>query len=313
MSESALDRTARALDLVPYLLEHQGISITELAKVFGTSEKQINEDLILIHMCGLPGYTPLELIDMYYEDGFVTVSDPQSLDRPRKMSRTEMSSILVSLDLIKSLRTDEIGSEIEALQRKLQNNLEFENPFVVVQELRQQPVQKILESAIAKSAAVEIVYLGANRDTRSERKIIPIEIYIANKIAYLNAWCETSNGDRTFRLDRILSCEPIPGRALVTRSERTEIDSGANSIILTIDKSARNFLEDNRAIINKIDGVDEATVSLNSIDEEWLIKTVLGYGGSIRVISPEAISLKIADRAREILEIYGENSGKTGK
>ena len=66
MSESALERTSRALDLVPYLLEHQGISITELAEVFGVSENQINEDLILIHMCGLPGYTPLELIDMYY-------------------------------------------------------------------------------------------------------------------------------------------------------------------------------------------------------------------------------------------------------
>ena len=48
MSESALDRTARALDLVPYLLEHQGISIAELAQVFGVSEKQINDDLIFL-------------------------------------------------------------------------------------------------------------------------------------------------------------------------------------------------------------------------------------------------------------------------
>ena len=47
MSESALDRTARALDLVPYLLEHQGISISELAQVFGVSEKQINAETII--------------------------------------------------------------------------------------------------------------------------------------------------------------------------------------------------------------------------------------------------------------------------
>ena len=86
MSESALDRTARALDLVPYLLEHQGISIPELAVAFGVSEKQINDDLVLIHMCGLPGYTPLELIDMFYEDGYVTVSDPQSFKKLRRWS-----------------------------------------------------------------------------------------------------------------------------------------------------------------------------------------------------------------------------------
>ena len=103
MSESALDRTARALDLVPYLLEHQGISIAELAQVFGVSEKQINDDLILIHMCGLPGYTPLELIEMYYEDGYVTVSDPQSLKKPRSMTSSEITSLLVSLDLLKSV------------------------------------------------------------------------------------------------------------------------------------------------------------------------------------------------------------------
>ena len=115
MTESALDRTARALDLVPYLLEHQGISVAELAQVFGVSEKQINSDLILIHMCGLPGYTPLELIEMYYEDGYVTVSDPQSLNKPRKMNRTEITSLLVSLDLLKSARSDSIAEEVLAL------------------------------------------------------------------------------------------------------------------------------------------------------------------------------------------------------
>ena len=92
MSESALDRTARALDLVPYLLEHQGISIPELAVAFGVSEKQINDDLVLIHMCGLPGYTPLELIDMFYEDGYVTVSDPQSFKKPRSMNAKDQTA-----------------------------------------------------------------------------------------------------------------------------------------------------------------------------------------------------------------------------
>ena len=64
MSESALERTARALDLIPYLLEHQGASVAELAARFSVTELQITQDLTMLHMCGLPGYTPLELMDM---------------------------------------------------------------------------------------------------------------------------------------------------------------------------------------------------------------------------------------------------------
>ena len=157
MSESALDRTARALDLVPYLLEHQGISIAELAQVFGVSEKQINDDLILIHMCGLPGYTPLELIEMYYEDGYVTVSDPQSLKKPRSMTSSEITSLLVSLDLLKSVRSDSISDEIEALKIKLKSSLSFENPYVVVVDSKNSEMVEKIEAAIVKGNPLKIV------------------------------------------------------------------------------------------------------------------------------------------------------------
>jgi predicted DNA-binding transcriptional regulator YafY len=38
MAESAVQRVARALDLVPYVSEHPGIEIAELAKRFNISE-----------------------------------------------------------------------------------------------------------------------------------------------------------------------------------------------------------------------------------------------------------------------------------
>ena len=307
MSDSALERTARALDLVPYLLEHQGISTTELAKVFGVSEKQINEDLVLIHMCGLPGYTPLELIEMYYEDGFVTVSDPQSLKKPRKMSRSEMTSLLVSLDLMKSLRSDEIAGEIAELQDKLRQNMIFENPIVVVQNVSNQEFLHVLERAIAKSGAVKIVYLSGVKDERSEREVFPLSIYLSNGVNYLNAWCQTSKADRTFRLDRILSCEPLSGIELIEKFSGTKSEIETGLIRLKVAKAARNFVEENRTIVSQTEGSEseeEILVTLNPIDTEWLIRSVLGYGGLIEVVEPEALVEKIKNRARAILELY---------
>ena len=65
-----LERTARLLDLVPYISSHQGISLKELAKLFKVDESQMTSDLTTLWMCGLPGYTPLELMDLNFESGF---------------------------------------------------------------------------------------------------------------------------------------------------------------------------------------------------------------------------------------------------
>ena len=307
MTESALERTSRALDLVPYLLEHQGISTTELASVFGVTEKQINQDLVLIHMCGLPGYTPLELIDMYYEDGYVTVSDPQSFKRPRKMGRSEMASILVSLDLLKSMRNDDIRKEIEELQKKLLSSLKFENPYVVVQDSGENKFLQVLESAIAKSSALRIVYLSGNKDERTDRTIFPLDIYRANQGTYLSAWCKTSSADRTFRLDRIIECEVIDEAEMDQQRERGDGLSGQKGARLVINKSARNFIDDNRAIIESVEdapGSEQLLVNLNPVDEDWLVRTVLGFGGGIAVKEPHALASEISSRAIAIRKVY---------
>ena len=304
MSESALDRTARALDLVPYLLEHQGISIPELAEAFGVSEKQINDDLVLIHMCGLPGYTPLELIDMFYEDGYVTVSDPQSFKKPRSMNKIEMTSLLVSLDLLKSLRTDDVAKEIEALKLKLQENMRFENPFVVVQNMENTEMVEAIERAIAKSTLLKIDYASGTKDKTSVRDILPIEIYVANGSTYLNAWCQSSKGDRTFRLDRILKYEMIEGSVVNQTRESSVQAVDSLPIELLVSKSARNFIEDNRAIIGHIQEGEQLRIELNPIDREWLVRTILGFGGQIEVSKPKELALEVVSRARAIKESY---------
>jgi proteasome accessory factor C len=304
LSESALDRTARALDLIPYLLEHQGISIAELAQVFGTTEKQINDDLILIHMCGLPGYTPLELIEMYYEDGYVTVSDPQSLKKPRQMNRSEVTSLLVSLDLLKSLRTDEIAIEIEALKNKLLRSLSYEIPYVVVTDAKNPEIVEILEKAITRASALRIKYLSGVKDEISEREIQPLEIYQANNQTYLSAWCQRSAGDRTFRVDRIQAVEVIEGRT-IKYAPTIVISENQNPVIeLLVTKGARQFIEDNRAVIASVEDGDSATVKIQAIDEEWLIRTVIGYGGNIQILTPAKLADEVKKRAQEISALY---------
>jgi predicted DNA-binding transcriptional regulator YafY len=54
----------RLLSLVPYLREHDGVAMTEAAAAFGISLKTLREDLSVLWMCGMPGLTPGDLIDI---------------------------------------------------------------------------------------------------------------------------------------------------------------------------------------------------------------------------------------------------------
>jgi len=96
-----LAQTARLLDLVPFLLSHQGISLTDLAKHFKVDSEVIVDDLNTLWMCGLPGYTPLELIDLAFDSGFVTIRNAAPLAFIRTMSSSEIVSLALGLDLLR--------------------------------------------------------------------------------------------------------------------------------------------------------------------------------------------------------------------
>ena len=105
--QTSLSRTARLLDLVPYVASHQGIEIATLAKHFNVSQDQMIADLTTLWMCGLPGYTHLELMDLSFESGFVTIHNAQTLSNPRSLNSEETIALLLGLDLvIQSLPTD---------------------------------------------------------------------------------------------------------------------------------------------------------------------------------------------------------------
>ena len=100
MVDNAAVRALRTMDLIPYILENPGISISTLAAKFSVTEKQVENDLQLIFMCGLPGYTPYELIDIVFEDGIVSVIDPQVLDKPRRFNKSELIVIALGLQIL---------------------------------------------------------------------------------------------------------------------------------------------------------------------------------------------------------------------
>ena len=133
MSE-ALERTKRSLDLIPYVLEHQGITLDELAHKFNISTETLYEDLNLLFCCGLPGYTPLELIDLSFDDGYVSVLEPQELDVPRKLSKQELLRLHLGLEICDKYAPKHLKPRIKKLQDQLSKLMTSSAPIEIVME-----------------------------------------------------------------------------------------------------------------------------------------------------------------------------------
>ncbi|MDP2013172.1 MAG: WYL domain-containing protein, partial [Actinomycetota bacterium] len=120
MSDSG-SRLSRLMTMVPWLVAHDGVSIKEAAEHFGISVEQCEKDLWLLVVCGLPGHGPDQLVDIqFWDDGRIHVIDPQTLDRPLRLSGDEIMSLLVALRLLLQVP----GTHDRATLHKLISRLE---------------------------------------------------------------------------------------------------------------------------------------------------------------------------------------------
>ena len=184
---SPIAKAARLLDLVPYITTHQGVAISDLARTFNTSVKEITDDLNTLWMCGLPGYTPLELIDLEFESGFVSIRNAETLATPRALDRAEALSIYMGLDLLAAeLSQDEsiLQNEISNLQDQLRTLL-ISTPQIQIEANLASEYRALILRAIRKRGWLEITYHSAANDEITTRKIAPYELSQVGSHEYL--------------------------------------------------------------------------------------------------------------------------------
>lgn len=274
MSDKSL---ARLVDLVPYISTHQGVQVTELARVFDVSVKQIENDLMTLFMCGYPFYQPMEV---NFEDGEVTIANADELARVRKFSKTEIVSLLIGLS---ALNISE--PVLEQLKIKLSN-------FLRPDDLQDQPIDlSIYLNAISRNEVIEIAYISIDRDQISNRQVLPLGLYVDRGQTYLKTFCLLSNADRTFRLDRIIDAK------IIGKSDTTHISEGASnysgSTLVEIKRNRRFVLEYFKSKNEEI----------SFYSHEWFVKSVLAMAGAVKV-KADAIKAEIARRAEQARALY---------
>ena len=297
-----LARTARLLDLVPFLNTHQGISLKELAQRFDVSPAQMSADLTTLWMCGLPGYTPLELMDLEFESGYVTIRNAPTLSKPRSISFDEGVALILGLDLLaSSLTTDkqDLATLIEELKAKISTKIGL--PVSLNAQPKSSPlVTSALSESLSKSMCLIIRYHSLYRDEITERTIQPLELLQENENQYVRAFCFSAGAMRDFRVDRIIE-------ASLTSERPSDKNSTTNSS--TIDFSI-SLQKPSRDVVERFD-IDysdiSSTLNLQSFSQQWIERSVMASGDGVELTSPPNIRENIASRAQLLLNRYNQS------
>jgi len=302
MIDTAAVRALRTMDLIPYILENPGVSIRSLSERFSVTEKQIESDLQLIFMCGLPGYTPYELIDIVFEEGIVSVIDPQVLDKPRRFNKSELIVIALGLEILIdiSVSNPERLQKLKALSEKI-TKLGSSNSVTFAPSEKNSIFSDLITDAISKRKNIRIKYSSLVKDQVTQREVTPQNLYFMNGSLYLSAYDLIKKSDRIFKVSLITQCE-ITGNSH-NESENEIRDS--IRVVLKVKKSNRNFIERNSSIISTViekKEFFEVNIDINNV--EWLKRSILSNAPSISVVTPTSLANEIRQSATSLLALY---------
>lgn len=190
--------------LVPYLLSNPGTRVQELAEEFGTTPSQIRKDLLAVSFCGLPGQGMGDLVEVVYDGDRVSITESAGMERPLQLTAAEASSLIIALRSMAQRPGSIDHDTVLRTLAKLEDATGARVLSAVAVESQDEPTAAgPLRAALTEDRAVRIGYWTASRDAVTSRVLDPVRLLRVDGVDYLEAWCRTAEGIRTFRLDRI--------------------------------------------------------------------------------------------------------------
>lgn len=308
---SPIDKAARLLDLVPYISTHQGIALTDLASDFGIKEDELLDDLNTLWMCGLPGYTPLELIDLSFDSGYVSIRNAEVLQRVRLLTKDELVVMAIGLDLLKGAILAERGdliSSIASLQIKIKNLI---GDIASAAPTVDSAFRAMILKGIRERNDLELNYHSLIRDEISDRRVTPIELSEENGIEILFSYCHKAKAFRSFRLDN------IKGVRICAKSDPVVRDLAQSDSQFTATCNIRSRhrttlerfrLDPSSALFSDISKEIDREIQVSSFSQDWLLRNFLSTLGCALLLGPDELRSQVGQRSASALALYASGA-----
>lgn len=315
-------QVTRMLALVPYVQEHAGVPVDEIAAEFNVPARTILRDLNLLVMTGV-GKFGGDLIDLDYDaletSEVVYLRDAEFMSRPLRLNGSEAAALIVALRALRASAGPDEAAVIDSALAKLESAAlgTVTSPVDVHVDPVDASIHDDLTRAVREHRRLRIAYAGAARDDRTVRDVDPLRVFMSQGRIYLEGWCHHAEDLRFFRLDRIESAEvlDVPAESHDVRPRQlneslfTPGPAGVDAVLEVAAAGAWIIDEFDAEVMEQTSG--GTRVRLRGTDDEWLRRLALRHADVVRVVEPRTLREAVAEAARTALDAYaGDSSPK---
>lgn len=300
----------RILALVPWLVAHPNTPKPEIAQRFGLTVEELESQLDLVLMIGVPPYSPGNYLDVHEDDdGRVSIVLADFFRRPLQLTPAEGLALLAAGRALLAVPGSDNAGPLATALAKLEDALELPDLVVDVGEPEQ---LEAIRRASAHHERVEIDYWSAGRDAFTTRAIDPEVVFFATGDWYVGAYCHQARAERMFRIDRIGAVRPTgetfePGAIDLEHGEVFSPSQGDPRVTLELAPEAAWVAESypTESVTERPDGSLEIVLAVT--ERAWLERLLLRLGPEAKVLSPAELTGVAREASQRILGRYDEN------
>jgi len=312
------EKLAFLLSLVPFLMDHDRISVSDTARHFDMEPEQIREAVRLIAISGIPGETGTyqhgDLFDLawhaFEEHDEIVLTQLVAIDDAPRFSAREAAALIAGLQYLSALPENADRGAIASLMAKLSRGASATPSPVAVEGSESDATLALIRRSVEGGVQLEFDYLGL-RGERQSRRVDPLRVESLDADWYLRGWCHLREAVRTFRIDRIIdprvTDEPVTFHSRDIPLGDRLFEGSRDDVSVTLDAapSALPLIADyipEGSRVEELDGRMRVDVSVPHF--HGLKRLVASRPGVVSVVAPPEARAAVADWARAALVRY---------
>ncbi len=300
----------RILEIIIYLLNHDNVTASYLARRFEVSVRTIQRDMICISNIGIPVYA------LSGKNGGYSIMKNYKIKNMNIFNNEQQLIINALESLATSYSSDALNSLIEkynTIIEKEGGQKIFWDFSVTKENYKVQNLNTILEEAIDNRNYVSFDYKNAQGE-RSKQYIEPLAIHYKWYAWYLFSYSKNQNKYKTFKIARINNLS-IEKEISITKHEDVKIlmKTSEQEYYDTCISIEVEFSNDEYELIEEYFPdcpIEKISVNLYRViirvpAKERLWKALLlSFGNRVKVISPESYKIELIETAQKFLSNY---------
>ncbi|MGO9198451.1 MAG: helix-turn-helix transcriptional regulator [Acidimicrobiales bacterium] len=308
---TAGERLRRLLAVLVHLARVGEGEIGEIARRFDMDEEELVHDLELAACCGVPPYTPDQLIELIVDGDRVSAFGLGHLAKPRRLTPEEGFALAAAAKAL----CEVAGADEEGALRSALSKLEAvlgESRFSM--DVAQPEHLHELQEAAERHERVEIQYFSSAATEPTTREVDPYQVVLREGRWYLDGWCHLVDDLRRFQVDRVQAVRATgvafdpPGALDESLAGPDAFIGGPDSVRARLAFPVGSELGVEQVALSPLEPLGDgrlATDVLVGDVEGWFGRLLLRLGPGTEVLSPPELRDAGPRAAQRALRRYG--------